>query len=269
MKILILGARGMLGTEVSKVFPDATKWDIEELDVTSRKQVIDKITKLKPDLVVNCAAYTDVDSCEDNRDFCFKINGEAVESIAKACGTINAKLIHFSTDYVFDGCKEGYDEEDEPNPVNVYGESKYLGEIKLIENCKKYYLVRISWLFGKKGKNFVETIMRVVNEKPFLEVVDDQIGSPTYAVDVANKLKEILEKPYGIYHVTNSGQCSWYGYTKEILKNAKIDKEARPIKSYQLNRKAKRPAYSILKNSKLKPMRTWQEALKDYMRERK
>ncbi len=259
----------MLGSEVSKVFPDATKWDIEELDVTSKKKVVEKITKLRPDLVINCAAYTDVDSCEDNRDFCFAINGEAVEYIAKACGNINAALLHFSTDYVFDGSKKGYDEEDEPNPINVYGESKYLGEVKLIENCKKYYLVRVAWLFGKNGKNFVETIMRVVKERPYLEVVDDQIGSPTYAVDVAKELKEILQKPYGIYHLTNSGKCSWYEYTKEILRIAKIQREVKPIKSSQLNRKAKRPSYSILNNKKIKPMRTWQEALKEYVEGRK
>jgi len=258
----------MLGTEVSKVFRDAVKWDIEELDVTSKKKVIDRITKLKPELVINCSAYTDVDSCEDNRDFCFAINGEAVEYIAKACGMINAKLVHFSTDYVFDGKKIGYNEDDEPNPLNVYGESKYLGEIKLIENCKKYYLIRISWLYGRNGKNFIETILRVVKEKPYLEVVDDQIGNPTYAVDVANKIKEVLDKEYGIYHVTNSGHCSWYEYTKEILKLSNINKEVKPIQSYQLNRKAKRPNYSILNNNKLKQMRSWQDALKDYIKER-
>lgn len=269
MKTLILGARGMLGTEVSKVFRDTTKWDIEEIDITSKKQVTDKITKLRPDLVINCAAYTDVDSCEDNRDFCFAINGEAVGYIAKACNNINARLVHFSTDYVFDGKKIGYNEEDEPNPINVYGESKYLGEIKLIENCKKYYLIRTSWLYGKHGKNFVEAILKAAKEKPYLEVVDDQIGNPTYAVDIANKIKEVLGKEYGIYHVTNYGHCSWYEYTKEILKLANIDKEVKPIKSYQLNRKARRPAYSILNNNKLKDMRTWQKALKDYMEERK
>jgi dTDP-4-dehydrorhamnose reductase len=269
IKILILGANGMLGQEVSKVFFDATKWDIDNLDVTNEKQVLDKITNIKPELVINCAAYTNVDGCEDKKELCFKINGEAVGYIAKACENINAKLIHFSTDYVFDGSKKGYNEDDKQNPINVYGESKYLGEKRLIENCKKHYLVRLSWLFGKQGKNFAETILKIANEKPFLEVVNDQVGNPTYAVDVAAKLKEILEKPYGIYHLTNSGSCSWYDFAKEIFRLAKINKEIRPISSAQLNRKAKRPKYSILNNNKLEEMRSWQEALKAYMEERK
>ncbi len=269
IKTLILGAKGMLGIEVSNIFSDATKWDIEELDVTDEKLVMEKITELKPELVINCTAYTNVDGCEDKKDFCFKINGEAVGYIAKACEKINSKLIHFSTDYVFDGAKKGYNEDDKQNPINVYGESKFLGEKRLIENCKNYYLVRLSWLFGKHGKNFVEAILSMADEKPSLEVVDDQTGNPTYAVDVANKLKEIIDKPYGIYHLTNSGYCSWNEFAKEILKLANIDKEVKPVKTVQLGRKAERPAYSILNNNKLEDMRSWKEAIKAYMEERK
>ncbi len=267
MKVLILGYKGILGNEVTKVFPDAIKWDIDDLDVTNEKIVIEKITKLKPELVINCTAYTDVDACEDRKEFCFKINGEAVGYIALACRKANAKLIHFSTDYVFDGKKKGYDEDDKQNPINVYGASKYLGERRLIEKCESYYLIRLSWLFGKHGKNFVEAILRAAEGKPFLEVVNDQIGSPTYAVDVANKLKEIIKKPYGIYHLTNSGSCSWHDFAKQILKLADVKKEIKPITSAQLNSKVKRPAFSILNNNKLDNMRPWEEALKAYIAE--
>jgi dTDP-4-dehydrorhamnose reductase len=265
MKTLILGAKGMLGADLVKVFPDALAWDINDLDITNTKQVTDKIKKLKPELVINAAAYTDVDGAEDNKKKCFEVNAYAVENLARLCKKLNAILVHFSTDYVFDGEKQGYKEDDKPNPVNVYGDSKALSEKLLMKNAEKYYLIRTAWLYGKSGRNFVNTITQSAKEKKILKVVDDQIGSPTYTKDLALKLKEVTAMPFGIYHITNAGSVSWFEFAKRIIKLLNIDAKVIPIKSEELRRPAKRPNCSILLNTKLIPLRPWNEALAEYL----
>lgn len=262
IKTLIIGASGMLGSDLCKVFPDAVKLTHHDLDITDREQVIESILKIKPDVVINAAAYTNVDGCEDNKELAFQVNGHGPGYIAEACARAGAKLVHFSTDYVFDGSKKEYVESDTPNPINVYGHSKLLGEKKIIENMDGYRIVRISWLFGIHGKNFVETMLKLSREMGTVKVVNDQFGKPTYTTDLANKIKEIIELDSGIYHITNDGVCSWYEFASSIVDNVI------PCTSEEFQRKAKRPKYSVLVNTKTEPMRHWREALKDYLQER-
>uniref|UniRef100_UPI00064F8E24 dTDP-4-dehydrorhamnose reductase n=1 Tax=Methanosarcina mazei TaxID=2209 RepID=UPI00064F8E24 len=262
IKTLIIGASGMLGSDLCKAFPDAVKLTHHDLDITDREQVIESILKIKPDVVINAAAYTNVDGCEDNKELAFKVNGHGPGYIAEACARAGAKLVHFSTDYVFDGSKKEYVESDIPDPINVYGDSKLLGEKKIIENMDDYRIVRISWLFGIHGKNFVETMLKLSGEMDTVKVVNDQFGKPTYTMDLASKVKEIIELDPGIYHITNDGICSWYEFASSIIDNVI------PCTSEEFPRKAKRPKYSVLVNTKTGPMRHWKEALKDYLQER-
>jgi len=262
IKTLIIGSNGMLGSDLCKVFPDAVKLTHQDLDITDREQVIESILKIKPDVVINAAAYTNVDGCEDNKELAFQVNGYGPGYIAEACARVGAKLVHFSTDYVFDGSKKEYVESDIPNPINVYGHSKLLGEKKIIENMDDYRIVRISWLFGIHGKNFVETMLKLSGEMDTVKVVNDQFGKPTYTMDLANKIRETIELDPGIYHITNDGVCSWYEFASSIIDNLI------PCTSEEFPRKAKRPKYSVLTNTKTEPMRHWREALKDYLQER-
>lgn len=253
----------MLGSDLCKVFPEAIKLTHKELDITNRDQVLESIRKIKPDIVLNAAAYTDVDGCEDNQEFAFHVNGYGPGHIAEACSIIEAKLVHFSTDYIFDGSKKKYIESDIPNPINVYGHSKLLGENKITENTDDYRIIRTSWLFGIHGKNFVEAMLRLSKEMDTVKVVNDQFGKPTYTIDLANKVKEIIELEPGIYHITNDGICSWYEFASAIIDNTVS------CTSNEFPRRAKRPRYSVLENTKTKPMQHWKKALKDYLKERK
>jgi len=262
IKTLIIGASGMLGSDICKAFPEAIRLTHKELDITNKDQVLESIRKIKPDVVLNAAAYTNVDGCEENQKLAVTVNGFGPGYIAEACSIIGAKLVHFSTDYVFDGTKNEYEEHDFPNPINVYGYSKLLGENKIIENIDDYRIIRISWLFGVHGKNFVETILRLSREMDTVKVVTDQFGKPTYAMDLANKVKKIVKCNPGIYHITNEGICSWFEFASAIVDNAV------PCTSEEFSRKAKRPKYSVLLNTKTEPMRHWKEALKDYLKER-
>ncbi|MFY9540482.1 MAG: dTDP-4-dehydrorhamnose reductase [Methanosarcina flavescens] len=262
IKTLIIGSSGMLGSDLCKTFPDAVKLTHHDLDITDREQVIESILKIKPDVVINAAAYTNVDGCEDNKELAFQVNGYGPGYIAEACARAGAKLVHFSTDYVFDGSKKEYVESDIPDPINVYGDSKLLGEKKIIENMDDYRIVRISWLFGMHGKNFVETMLKLSGEMDTVKVVNDQFGKPTYTMDLASKVKEIIELDPGIYHITNDGICSWYEFASSIIDNVI------PCTSEEFPRKAKRPKYSVLVNTKTEPMRHWREALKAYLKER-
>lgn len=272
MKVLIIGAQGMLGSELVKVFSDQdlTAWDKDDLDITQPTQVEEKIIKLKPQVVINAAAYTKVNECEENQDLALKVNGVAVGYLAKVCQKLGAILVHYSTDYVFDGQKkEGYQEEDKTNPLSVYGKSKELGERELLKNTDKYYLIRTSWLYGKAGKNFVNTMLKLAQERKEIRAVEDQIGSSTYAKDLAKATQQLIEnkKPFGIYHITNKGSCSWYELACEIFRLAKINIKVIPIKTEEYPLPARRPAYSILVNTKLPPARNRKEALEDYLRE--
>lgn len=251
-----------MGKELSKVFPDAIKFTRSELDITDEDRVSLTIEKIKPDVVVNAAAYTDVDGCEDDKELAFNVNGRALKYIARSCSGTGATLVHYSTDYVFDGSKKEYVESDKTNPINVYGQSKLMGEKNIIGNIKNYRIIRTSWLFGLQGKNFVETMFRLSEEMDYVKVIDDQFGKPTYAVDLAHKTCEIIKLPPGIYHITNEGMCSWYEFAKAIIGNVA------PCSTDEFPRKAKRPKYSILVNTKTGFMRHWKEALKAYLEER-
>ena len=258
--VLILGAGGMLGHDLAAVFPGARLCEHTDLDVIDEAAVKAYILEMKPDLVINAAAYTNVDGCEDDPETAFAVNGDAPGYIAAACRVVGAVLVHYSTDYVFDGTKTEYVESDEPNPINVYGASKLRGEQKIAQNMDDYRIIRTSWLFGRHGKNFVETIRHLSRENETVRVVTDQAGKPTYTADLAQKTAEIADCPPGIYHVTNDGVCSWYEFARAFAPNIV------PCTSDEFPRKAKRPAYSVLVNTKTSPMRPWKEALEDYLR---
>lgn len=260
---MILGAGGMLGTDLCKVFPDALKFTHHELDITERELVIKTIRENKPDVVINAAAYTKVDQAEDEEELACAINGYAPGYIAEGCALAGATLIHYSTDYVFDGSKPEYIESDQTNPINAYGRSKLLGEQEIAKHTDNYMIIRTSWLFGKHGRNFVDTMMRLSPQMENVKVVNDQLGRPTYTADLALKTAEISDMEPGIYHLTNSGTCSWYDFASAIIPNVI------PCTSKDYPTKAKRPRYSVLRNTKTTPMRHWKDALKEYLKEKR
>ncbi|ABE53094.1 dTDP-4-dehydrorhamnose reductase [Methanococcoides burtonii DSM 6242] len=258
---MIIGASGMLGSDLSRAFPDAVKFTHHDLDITNKQQVLKKIEEIKPYVVINAAAYTNVDGCEDEQDIAFKVNGHAPGYIAQACSDIGAILVHFSTDYVFDGSKKEYVESNITKPINVYGQSKLMGEQEIIKNTDNYRIIRTSWLFGKNGKNFVDTMLRLSKEMENVKVVNDQFGKPTHTADIARKTAEIINLNPGIYHITNEGPCTWYEFASEIINNTV------PCSSEEFPTKAKRPTYSVLTNTKTTPMRHWKNALNEYLKE--
>jgi dTDP-4-dehydrorhamnose reductase len=263
IKTLIFGAGGMLGTELCAVFPEAVKLKHADADIRDREKVIDAIKSNMPDVVINAAAYTAVDDCEDNRELAFEINGKAPGYMAQGCAITGAKLIHYSTDYVFDGSKKEYFETDAPDPINVYGQSKLMGELNIIKNMNNFRIIRTSWLFGAHGKNFVDTMLKLSKEMSAVKVVNDQFGKPTYALDLAKKTEEIIGLDPGIYHITNEGVCSWFEFASAIINNAV------QCTSKEFPRKARRPEYSVLVNTKTTPMRHWREALAEYLKLKK
>jgi dTDP-4-dehydrorhamnose reductase len=276
MRILILGHRGMLGSELfDRLSPlhDVAGKDVDEFDIASENACRRIITEVKPDVVINAAAYTDVDGSEKARELCFAVNAEGVKNVALACHPAKIKIIHFSTDYVFDGTKDtSYREEDACRPLNVYGEAKLAGEKNLQRYSEHYLLIRTAWLYGKQGTNFVKTIMGKAREVGRLEIVNDQKGSPTYVKDLAAAVERLLTGRHtGIFHVTNRGTCSWYEFTLEILAYAGIsDVPVIPLNSGQINRPAARPRNSTLNCTRFieatgKTMRFWQLALRDFM----
>lgn len=272
---MVLGAAGMLGTDVVRVLADAHQVlprTRNDWDITDPMACRADITAIKPDVVINCAAFTKVDDCESRPDKAFLVNGEAVKHIAGACQAVKSRLIQISTDYVFDGAKNApYREEDTPNPINVYGRSKLKGEEYALK-IEGSLVIRTSWLYGRNGPNFVDTILRLAKEKKALTVVDDQFGSPTYTPDLAKAIARLVQKELtGIVHVTNSGICSWYELAGEILKiTGKKDVFVAAIKTAGLNRPANRPQFSALDNSRYvsitgQPLRPWPEALAEYL----
>lgn len=271
MKILITGCNGMLGHDLQKEFADydLVCVDKDELDITNFIQAEKIVKKYKPDYIINAAAYTDVDGCETNKDVCMKVNAEGPGNLAKICKQEGIVLVHYSTDYVFNGEKQdGYDENyDKIDPISVYGESKALGERLIKENTDKYYILRIAWLYGKNGKNFVDTMIDLSKNKNELKVVNDQTGSPTYTKDVAKQTRYIVDNnpDYGIYHTSNEGNCTWYDFAKKIFEIKNINIKINPVKTEEFSRPAKRPKYSILLNTKLPKIRSWDEALKEYL----
>ena len=273
-KVLILGANGMLGHALAEVFSDQNPvlLDASGLDVTNQQDVKQKLTELKPTLIINASGYTDVDGAETNIDAAMAVNGTAIGYLAQIAQKLGAILVHYSTDYVFDGKnRDGYKEDDQTNPLSVYGKSKLLGEELLQKNCEMFYILRSSWLFGKVGeKNFVKKILAKAETVENLKVVNDHFGKPTYAADLAKRTKEIInnKKPCGIYHVTNEtkdGGITWYDLAKRAIEIKKINCEVVPCSSEEFPQPASRPKYAALINAKLEPMRGWEEALTDYL----
>ncbi|MBC7128953.1 MAG: dTDP-4-dehydrorhamnose reductase [Thermoplasmatales archaeon] len=279
MKVAIIGAKGQLGSDIAKEFgEDAIPLTHEEVEVTNLEGL--KILKeIKPDTVINTAAFHKVDDCEVYPEKTFNVNTFGAYNVAKICNEIDAINVYISTDFVFDGRKkEPYTEEDIPNPINIYGISKYGGEIITCNYSKKYYVIRVASLYGKagasgKGGNFVNNMIKKANNKEPINVVDDIIMSPTYTKDVAVTLKKFLdiEPSFGIYHMVNNGFCSWYEFAKKIFEIMEMDIKVNPIKSDQLKLIAKRPLFSALKNKKIEKiglkMPDWEDALKRYIKE--
>lgn len=277
MKILILGAQGQLGkefTEYLKNKEEVYAFSHSELDILDSKKLINTLQEIRPDCVINCAAYTRVDKAEEEIEECFKVNTIGAKNVAYASYRIGAKIIYFSTDYVFDGNKNTpYKEFDVTNPLSIYGKTKLLGEEYTKVHNPNHLILRISWLYGIYGNNFVKTIIKKGIEEKKLRVVEDQIGSPTYTLDVVKQtLKLIEEDKIGIYHASNQGEVSWCKFAKRIFELLNLnDIEITPIKTEEYPAKAKRPKYSVLENfylklEKLNIMRDWESALIDFLK---
>ncbi|HEX7586272.1 MAG TPA: NAD(P)-dependent oxidoreductase [Patescibacteria group bacterium] len=318
-KILIIGAKGMLGQELVSVFRrdkeyEVFAWDKDEIDITKEKDIKSKIGELKPAIIINAAAYNAVDKCEqDKKEFALaqKLNGEAPGYLAKAAKKIGATLVHYSTDYVFDGQPDipepegcahvcascnlhetfqppiGFAENSRPNPISKYGKSKLLGEKEVRKNTKKYYLIRLSKLFGHPGasegakRSFFDVMLEVGSPRfdkmshrveagkknKIVKVVDEETSCFTYAPDLARKTKEMIDakKTFGIYHIVNSDPCTWYEAVLELYRMAKIKVKVVPVLASEFPRPAKRPYFSVLLNTKLNPLRSYKEALKEYL----
>lgn len=258
MRILITGAKGMLAKAVIDQFKDNNELiltDVSELDITDENNTNEFITRIKPEYIINCAAYTAVDKAEEDIELAKKVNSIGPKNLAIAAKKNDAILIHISTDYVFNGeldISKSYIEDDEIAPVTVYGKTKAEGEKNIIENCDKYYILRTAWLYGD-GNNFVRTMIKLGKEKEEINVVSDQHGSPTYTVDLASIISQVIEKklPYGIYHSTNEGFTTWYDFTKKIFEIANINCKVNPVTSEEFIRPAKRPKNSKMSKSKL------------------
>ena len=278
MKVLVTGYSGQLGYDVVR---QLQKRNIDYIGTTREDFSLTDIDKMRlfilnylPDVIVHCAAYTAVDKAEDEIKLCTQVNAIATEEIAKMCKQINAKMIYISTDYVFSGIGENfYEVEDKKQPQNIYGKTKLAGEISVQKILEKYFIVRISWVFGKNGKNFIKTMLNLAKTHNELSVVNDQIGSPTYTKDLAILLCDMLvTEKYGIYHATNEGICSWYEFAKEIFKQKNIDITINPVPSTQFKTRAIRPHNSRLSKDCLdkngfKRLPDWKNALNRYLKE--
>lgn len=277
MRALVTGVKGQLGydvvNELTKRGHEAVGVDIEEMDITDKESVDKVITEANVDTVIHCAAYTAVDAAEDNIELCRKVNAEGTENVAKVCKKLDLKMIYISTDYVFKGQgTRPWEPDDEREPLNVYGQTKYEGELAVEQNLTKYFIVRIAWVFGVNGKNFIKTMLNLGKTRDKLTVVNDQIGSPTYTYDLARLLVDMAESDkYGRYHATNEGLCSWYEFACEIFKQAGISVEVAPVSSEEYPAKAKRPSNSRMSKEKLtkngfEKLPSWQDALNRYLK---
>lgn len=268
-RILVTGANGMLARDLCPMLEDADFEVIEttrnELDVTDELQVRRVISDVKPDYVIHCAAYTNVDKAEEEPEIAELVNAKSAEYIAKACNSNNAVMIYISTDYVFDGTKKTpYVPDDTTNPTGAYGLSKLHGEEAVRKFCPAHYIIRTSWLYGHHGKNFVETMISLA-EKTELKVVDDQVGCPTWTVDLSDAIISFIdeEPPFGTYHACGAGSTSWYGFAKEIFDLMSLNVNLIPCTTEEFPRPAKRPAYSVMDNDGL--LRDWKQALQEYI----
>ena len=282
MKILVTGASGQLGTDVIKELNKRkidhagidliAGDDVESLNITKAKAVDAYLTTHKPRCVIHCAAFTAVDKAEDKPEFCFKVNAKGTENLARACKEIDAEMIYISTDYVFDGEGEvPYETDAVKAPVSTYGKSKLAGEEAVLEFMDKYYIVRISWVFGQAGTNFVKTMLKLAKTRDELSVVGDQIGSPTYTPDLAVLLCDMaLSGKYGVYHATNAGFCSWAEFAEEIMRQSGVPCKINPIPTEQYPTKATRPKNSRMSKTSLDKagfdrLPEWQDALSRYL----
>ena len=277
MKVLVTGVKGQLGydvvNELKKRNIEAVGVDIDEMDITDASSVDKVIKDASPDAVIHCAAYTAVDAAEDNVDICRKVNKDGTQNIANVCKELDIKMIYISTDYVFDG--EGtrpWEPDDKPDPLNVYGLTKYEGEVAVTSTLSKYFIVRIAWVFGVNGKNFIKTMLNLAKTHDSLTVVNDQFGSPTYTYDLARLLVDmVLTDKYGIYHATNEGIITWYDFACEIFKTAGLNVKVSPVPASEYPAKAKRPSNSRMSKQKLvdngfELLPTWQDALERYIK---
>ncbi len=274
-RVLVIGSNGMLGQDMTVTLQSSFEVFTRshpELDICDRMNVSRDILEINPDIVINCAAYTDVDGCETERDLAFAVNAEGPKNIALACRETSADLCHISSDFVFDGRKNApYIETDNTGPLSVYAESKLAGEMNIQNILPGHVIIRTSWLFGKGGKNFVSTIIKLADKMDVINIVDDQTGCPTYTVDLSNAIKTLLlKRAQGIYHFSNSGECTWHGFAGKIIEVLGLKTKVNPITSQQLGRPALRPAYSVMDCTKfasetdLYP-RAWEDALKEYI----
>ena len=281
MKVLVTGVKGQLGYDVVRELQsrghEAIGVDIEEMDITYETAVSRVMEETAPEAVIHCSAFTAVDRAEEEQELCYKVNVQGTENIAKMCQKLGCKMLYLSTDYIFSG--EGqrpWEPEDTPSPLNSYGQSKYQGEVALRQYVDKYFIVRISWVFGINGNNFIKTMLRLGKENGAVKVVDDQIGSPTYTFDLAKLLVDMIEtEQYGAYHATNEGICSWYEFAKEIFQEANMKEvTVTPVSSEEFPVKAKRPKNSRMSKEKLVQngfslLPSWQDAVKRYIEELK
>lgn len=275
-KVLVTGARGQLGQDLMILLRergyDAFGFSREELDITDMEKVKETFTSIRPDVVLHTAAYTKVDQAEEEMDLAFAVNGWGTRNVAVASEEVGAELVYISTDYVFDGEKgKPYLEYDRTAPLNVYGASKEMGEQMVRDFHSRFFIVRTSWVYGAYGANFVKTMLRLGKEQPAVRVVNDQIGSPTYTVDLAEALLQVIDtEKYGIYHLSNTGQCSWYEFAKAIFEEAGMQVTVEPIHTEAFPRPAKRPKYSVLDHTAWRlngfpPMPHWRDGLKRFL----
>lgn len=278
MKVLVTGVKGQLGYDVVNELRerdiDPIGVDIQEMDITDADSVDRVITASQADAVIHCAAYTAVDVAEDNQEICHKVNVEGTQNIATVCKKLGIKMMYISTDYVFDGQgTRPWEPDDERHPLNVYGQTKYEGELTIQNTLDQYFIVRIAWVFGVNGKNFIKTMLNLAETHDHLTVVNDQYGSPTYTYDLAKLLVDmIVTDKYGIYHATNEGICTWYEFACEIFRQADVQVEVEPVSSEAFPAKAKRPSNSRMSKDKLEQngfrrLPAWQDAVGRYLKE--
>lgn len=271
MKVLVTGANGMLGRDLCPYLEElgmlVIPTDYDTMDITDSTQTNEVISKIHPDLIIHCAAYTNVDKAEEDLDTATKLNVLGAKNVAISAQKINATMVYISTDYVFDGTKtEPYLPTDKPNPINNYGLTKYQGELEVQKNCEKHYIARTSWLYGIHGNNFVETMLKLAKNDE-LNVVDDQKGCPTWTIELIQGVLKLLNKPYGIYHVCGSGETTWHGFAKAIFEKEGLNVNLKPCTTDKFPRPAKRPCYSVMANENI--TRNWDVALDDYLKLRK
>lgn len=276
MKVLLTGSKGMLAQAILNKTPK--EWellavDVEDLDITQSAAVQDTVGAFRPSMIINCAAFTRVDDCEEKKELAFAVNGRGVGHLAEAAGKVGARLIHFSTDYIFDGTgSEPYEENAPARPMSVYGASKWEGECQVRKHLQNYMIIRTQWLYGKGGNHFVKTILKLAEKQDVLKVVNDQIGSPTWTEALSEAVLALTEKETsGTYHLVNSGQCSWYQFARRIIEEAGLSTKVVPCATAEFPRPAKRPAYSVLSTVKATAelgmaLPHWEVALKRFIR---